>query len=91
MRCVKSHTVADFGLSTSKRNRPNKIDPLEEVLRRPYDLNKLSDYISENEPNLNSYQILTYNSILNSVFLYEGKIFFFDAPGKTFVTKSQGN
>ena len=57
--CEKS--LADFGLPPSKRNSRNNIDPLEESLRRPYDLNKLSNYISENEPKLVNHQLLTYN------------------------------
>ena len=46
--CDKSLT--DFGLPASNRNNLNcNMDPLEEALRKPYDLKKSSEYISENE------------------------------------------
>lgn len=65
------------------------MDPLEEVLHRPYYLNKLNNYISKNELKLIHDQLFAYNSVLKSVFADEGKTFFLDAPdgtGNTSVT-----
>lgn len=85
--CDKS--LADFGLPAANRNNLNSMDPLEQAFRRPYDLDKLNEYIFQNEPKLVNDQLFAYNSVLNSVNFNEGKIFFLDAPGgtgKTFVT-----
>ena len=58
--CDKS--LADFGLPASKRNNSNtNMDPLEGALWKPYDLNKSSEYISENEPKLVNDQLTVHN------------------------------
>ena len=64
--CDKSLTY--FGLPASNRNNSNSnMYPLEEALRKPYDLNKSSEYISENDPKLMNHQLKSYNCVLNSV------------------------
>ncbi|CAB3235853.1 unnamed protein product [Arctia plantaginis] len=86
--CDKSLT--DFGLPASKRNNShNNLDPLEVALRKPYDVNELNEYITENEPKLVNTQVTAYNRVMHSVLFNEGKIFFLDASGgtgKTFIT-----
>lgn len=85
--CDKSLT--DFGLPASKRNNShNNLDPFEVALRKPYDVNELNNYITENEPKLVSDQVTAYNHVMHSVQFNEGKTFFLDAPGgtgKTFI------
>lgn len=54
-----------------------------QALGKLHDLNKLNEYISENEPKLVNDQLTVYNCFLNSVCLNEGKVFFLDAPGGT--------
>ncbi|GBP92348.1 hypothetical protein EVAR_63964_1 [Eumeta japonica] len=83
-------SLTDFVLPVSNKNNSNRnMDPLEEALRKPYDLNKLSDYISENEPKLVVDQLTAYSCVLNSVRLNEGNIYFWMPLvelGKAFVT-----
>lgn len=80
--CHKSLT--DFRLPASKSNNShNYLDPLEVALRKPYDVNELNEYITENEPKLVNDQVTAYNRVMHSVRFNEGKIFFLDAPGGT--------
>ena len=61
-------SLIDFGLPASNRSNSNSnMGLLEEALRKPYDLNKSSEYISENEPKLVNDQLTAYNCVLNSV------------------------
>ncbi|GBP67504.1 hypothetical protein EVAR_49870_1 [Eumeta japonica] len=85
---IKNKSLTDFGLPAAKRNN-SLLDPLEVALRKPYNLNDLNEYITENEPRLVNDQVTTYNCVMKSVSFNEGKIFFLDAPGgtgKTFIT-----
>jgi len=64
--CDKSLT--DFGLPASKRNNShNNLDPLEVAFRKPYDVNELNEYITENEPKLVNDQRTAYNRVKLSV------------------------
>ena len=77
--CDKSLT--DFGIPASNRNNSNSnMDPLEGDLRKPYDLNKSSEYISESEPKLVNNQHAAYNCVLNNVRFNEGNIYIFGCP-----------
>ncbi|GBP67241.1 hypothetical protein EVAR_45075_1 [Eumeta japonica] len=85
---ISDKSLTDFGLPAAKRNN-SLLDPLEVALRKPYNLNDLNEYITENEPRLVNDQVTTYNCVMKSVSFNEGKIFFLDAPGgtgKTFIT-----
>lgn len=80
--CNKSLT--HFILPASNRNNSNNnMNTLEKMLPKPYDLNKLSEYISENEPKLMNDQLTVYSFVLNNVRFNKKKFFFFIASGKT--------
>ncbi|GBP02221.1 hypothetical protein EVAR_87047_1 [Eumeta japonica] len=48
---ISDKSLTDFGLPAAKRNN-SLLDPLEVALRKPYNLNDLNEYITENEPRL---------------------------------------
>ncbi|GBP82438.1 hypothetical protein EVAR_51480_1 [Eumeta japonica] len=82
---ISDKSLTDFGLPAAKEII---LDPLEVALRKPYNLNDLNEYITENEPRLVNDQVTTYNCVMKSVSFNEGKFSFgcSGGTGKTFIT-----
>ena len=79
--------LKQLGLPTPKRNLDDRLS--REMLReKSYNVNKLHDYVLENERLLMPDQKASYNAILKQIDNKAGGIYFLDAPGgtgKTFV------
>ena len=79
--------LKQLGLPTPKRNLGDRLS--REMLReKSYNVNKLHDYVLENERLLMPDQKAAYNAILKQIDKKAGGIYFLDAPGgtgKTFV------